>query len=49
VFSCLCQLVVYDDVLKAGLMELKGSNGEKAYCFFLSRVSWGTNFKLNMI
>ena len=39
VYSCDSKLVVYKDSCKAGILELQGSNGEKAYCFFLSRVS----------
>ena len=39
VYSCVCTLVVYKDSIKAGIVELRGSNGEKAYCFFLARVS----------
>ena len=38
VYSCVSKLVVYKDSCKAGILELQGSNGEKAYCFFLSRV-----------
>ena len=39
VFSCVSKLVIYKESCKAGILELQGSNGEKAFCFFSSKVS----------
>eukprot|EP00092_Neocalanus_flemingeri_P030045 GFUD01032620.1.p1 GENE.GFUD01032620.1~~GFUD01032620.1.p1 ORF type:complete len:2235 (+),score=576.38 GFUD01032620.1:40-6744(+) len=37
VYSCVCKISLYVEHLGCGIVELQGSNGEKAYCFFLAK------------
>ena len=38
VYSCFCRVLFFNETWEAGVLELAGSNGEKAYCCFFSKV-----------
>ena len=39
VYSCVSVISLFDKSSQAGVVELQGSNGQRAYCFFLAKVS----------
>ena len=44
VYSCISILKVYASEYNCGIVELQGSNGEKANCFFTAKVFYFKNF-----